>query len=102
MYFPRFCHLTVVLRAVPLRCRRAALMSQHLSRVLAPLFDEVIRQRQRRTQILAAMRRPVLRKVGNRFQREVRIGYQVTEGNQRTAVGWHTFIVKPHRAESKR
>ena len=102
MYFPRFCHLTVVLRAVPFRCRRATLMSQHLSRILAPLLDEVVRQRQRRTKILTAVSSTVLRKVGNRFQRQVRIGYQVPKGHKRTAVGWHTFIVKPCRTESKR
>jgi hypothetical protein len=46
------------------------------------------------------MCRSVLRKVGDGFEGEVRVGDQIAEGQQGSPVGWHTFMVRRDRQES--
>jgi hypothetical protein len=52
------------------------------SRRLAELSDEIIRKGQRRAKILTTMRGAVLWKIGDRFEREIGIGDQVSERQQ--------------------
>jgi hypothetical protein len=47
---------------------------EHGSGGHALLFDEIVSQRERGAEVLSAMRRPVLGKVGNSFQGEIGIG----------------------------
>jgi hypothetical protein len=90
---PRRRHLAVVVRAeLPRRCA-AAFASQDRPRRHALLFEQVVGKGQRRTEMLPAVGCPVLRKVGDCFEGEVCIGDQVAKRQQRTAVGWHTFMV---------
>ena len=73
-------HLAVVVCAEPPRRRAAALTSKYGGRRHALLLDDIVGQGECRAKILAAMSRPILRKVWDGFKGKVRIGDQVSEG----------------------
>jgi hypothetical protein len=72
-------------------CRRHAL-----------LLEKIVSQGQRRAKILPTTGSAVLGKARGGFEDQVRIGDQIPEGQQRSAIRWHSFIVRRDRPESKR
>ena len=66
------------------------------------LVDEVARESERRPQEFTRTPRAVLRKRRRCFEDQVYFGEQILEGVKRTAVTWHTSIVRPDGVESKR
>jgi hypothetical protein len=96
------CHLAIVIDPQHARRRGTSLATQHGSGAHPLLCDKIISQGKRGLKILPAMRGTILRKIGNRFEGELSVGDQVTKGNQRPAVGWHTPTVRQARCQSKR
>lgn len=82
MCFSRSRHLAVVRRSKPSGCDTAALVPQNGSGRHALLLDEVVGEGERRAEILAAVGRSVLWKVGDGFEGEVSISDQFSEGKQ--------------------
>lgn len=99
---PCSSHLAVMLGSQSLRCGASALMSQDRSRSHALLLNEIIGQGERRAEVLSAMRRAVLWKVGNRFERQIGIGDQFTKGHERSAVRCHTSTLTAVGSKSNR
>ena len=69
-----------MIRAEFVHGRRAALVAHDRGWRHALLLDEIVSQGERCLEILAAMRRTVLRKVGDCFEGEIGIGDQIAEG----------------------
>jgi len=74
--------LTEMFAAVLARCGPAAFMPHSRCRCHLGLLDEIIGERQRRTEIFATMGRAVLGKIRNGFESKVCIGDQVSKGQQ--------------------
>jgi hypothetical protein len=72
-------------------CRRHALLPQ-----------KIFAEGQGRVEVFTATGRAILGKAWGSFEDQVCIGDQVLEGQQRSAIRWHTFIVRRDRRESKR
>lgn len=80
----------------PTGSRAAALVAQDRCRRHVLLLDDIVGQGKRSAEVLAAMGCAVLWKIRDGFKGEVCIGYQFSKGQKRSAVNWHTFIVKPN------
>lgn len=102
MGLPRRRHALVMLRPVLARCGASTLATECSGRIRAQLFNEIVGQGERRSEVFTAMSCAILRKVGNGFEGEVRIFDQIAEGEQRVPIDWHDSIVGPSEWKSKR
>ena len=86
----------------PPRRAGAAFAPQDGGRRHALLLGDIVHQGEGRTEVFPAASSTILRKVRGGFQDQVGIGNEVSEGLKGSTVGWHTFIVRLNRKESKR
>jgi hypothetical protein len=94
--------LAEVVRAELGSGRTATLVSEQFTRRHALLLNQIVSEGNGRTKQFPTSRRTVLRHRLCGGDEQVGFSEQVLERLNRSAVGWHTFIVKPGRAESKR